>query len=353
MRDVAVVATAQSPAIRKEERRNEVEILMPVVHELRRRAGLSQADIGFTVSGSCDYLQGQAFAFVTALDAIGPWPPIDESHVEMDGAWALYEAWMRLQYGDIDTALVYSFGKSSPGDIRRVLSLQLDPYYLNPLWPDPVALAALQARAVLESDGIGERDLAEVVARARRNAKGNPNAQLQGDVDVDALLAEPMYLSPLRKHDCPPITDGAAAVILAAGDRAREIADRPAWIRGIDHRIEPHSLGVRNLADSPSTRTAGERAGVADRKVDVAELHAPFSHQEIILKRALGLSDAVSVNPSGGALGSNPVMVAGLLRIIEAAQRIMDGQADRAVAHATSGPALQQNLVAVLEGEGG
>jgi len=324
---------------------------MPVVHDLRERAGITQKDIGFTVSGSCDYLQGQAFAFVTALDAIGPWPPIDESHVEMDGAWALYEAWMRLQYGDIDTALVYCFGKSSPGDIRRILSLQLDPYYLGPLWPDPVAMAALQARTLLESDGVTERDLAEVVARSRKNAKDNPNAQLRGDVDVDTLLKEPTYLSPLRKHDCPPITDGAAALILAAGDKARELTDRPVWIRGIDHRIEPHSLGVRDLADSPSTRTAGEKAGVANGKVDVAELHAPFSHQEIILKRALGLKDDVNVNPSGGALASNALMVAGLLRVIEAADRIMSGQADRAVAHATSGPALQQNLVTVLEGD--
>jgi acetyl-CoA acetyltransferase len=351
MRDIAVVAVAQSPSVRREEARNEVEILMPVIHEIRERSGLKQEDIGFTVSGSCDYLQGQPFAFVTALDAVGPWPPIDESHVEMDGAWALYEAWVRLQYGDIDTALVYSFGKSSPGDVRRILSMQLDPYYLAPLWPDSVAMAALQARALLESDGIGERDMAEVVARSRRNAKDNPNAQLRGDVSVDELLKEPTYLSPLRKHDCPPITDGAAAVILAAGDKARQIADRPAWIRGIDHRIEPHSLGVRDLTDSPSTRLAGQKAGVANGKVDIAELHAPFSHQELILKRALGLGDDVNVNPSGGALAANALMVAGLLRIGEAAQRIIDGQADRAVAHATSGPALQQNLVAVLEGE--
>ena len=351
MRDIAVVATAQSPAIRREERRNEVEILMPVIREIRERSGLKQEDIGFTVSGSCDYLQGQPFAFVTALDAVGPWPPIDESHVEMDGAWALYEAWVRLQYGDIDTALVYAFGKSSPGDIRRILSLQLDPYYLTPLWPDPIAMAALQARALLESDGIRERDLAEVVARSRRNAKDNPNAQLKGDVDVDQLLGEPTYVSPLRKHDCPPITDGAAAVILAAGDRAREITERPAWIRGIDHRIEPHSLGVRDLTDSPSTRLAAQKAGVAGGRVDVAELHAPFSHQELILRKALGLTDDVNVNPSGGALAANAVMVAGLLRIGEAAQRIIDGQAGRAVAHATSGPALQQNLVAVLEGD--
>jgi acetyl-CoA acetyltransferase len=56
------------------------------------------------------------------------------------------------------------------------------------------------------------------------------------------------------------------------------------------------------------------------------------------------------VNPSGGALAANPMMVAGLTRIGEAAQAILDGRAGRAVAHATSGPCLQHNLVCVLEG---
>ena len=53
-------------------------------------------DIGFTCSGSTDYLAGTAFSFVSTLDGVGPWPPIQESHVEMDGAWALYEAWVKL-----------------------------------------------------------------------------------------------------------------------------------------------------------------------------------------------------------------------------------------------------------------
>lgn len=67
-----------------------------------------------------------------------------------------------------------------------------------------------------------------------------------------------------------------------------------------------------------------------------------------------GRSDStphVSVNPSGGALAANPVMAAGLIRLGEAAARIHRGESDRAIAHATSGPCLQQNLVAVLEGE--
>jgi len=126
---------------------------------------------------------------------------------------------------------------------------------------------------------------------------------------------------------------------------------RPAWIRGIDHRIEAHSLGARDLTHSASTKLAGERAGVNEKPVDLAELHAPFTHQELILRSALGLGDDVNVNPSGGALSANPVMVAGLTRIGEAAQRVISGEAKRAVGHATSGPCLQQNLVCVLESE--
>jgi hypothetical protein len=136
---------------------------------------------------------------------------------------------------------------------------------------------------------------------------------------------------------------------LAAGDRAEKATERPAWISGIDHRIEAHSLGARDLTRSSSTSLAAEGAGVFDGPVEVAELHAPFSSQELILKDALRLDGEVSINPSGGALGANPVMAAGLIRIGEAASRVMDRSAERVLAHATSGPCLQQNLVCVME----
>jgi acetyl-CoA acetyltransferase len=350
MRQVAVVSFAQSPSVRRETDLNEVEMLMPVVHEAVARSGLAKGEIGFTVSGSSDYLAGGPFSFVSALDAVGAWPPIVESHVEMDGAFALYEAWVKLQTGEADSALVYAFGKSSLSDVAEVVTLQLDPYYVAPLWPDAISLAALQARAFLEASGRSERDLAAVAVRSRRDARKNPMAQLAGEWSVEDVLAEPYLVAPLRRHDCPPISDGAAAIVLAADDVARRACRRPAWISGIDHRMEPHALGLRDLARSRSTAEAGERAGVGRAAVDVAELHAPFTHQELILRDALRLDDRVLVNPSGGALAANPLMVAGLIRIGEAARRVMEGDAMRAVAHATSGPCLQQNLVCVLEG---
>jgi acetyl-CoA acetyltransferase len=350
-REVAIVSFAETPSVRREWERDEVEMLVPVITEALARSGVPRREIGFTVSGSSDFLTGRPFSFVIALDAVGAFPPIEESHVEMDGAWALYEAWVRLSHGDVDTALVYAFGRSSLGEVRDVLAMQLDPYYVAPLWPDSVSLAALQARALIDAGRATERSMAEVAARSRKRALGNPAAQLAGDFAVDQLLAAPYLVSPLRRHDCPPISDGACAMVLAAGDRARKACSRPAWIRGIDHRIEPHSLGARDLTRSPSTALAAERAGVKAGGVDVAEIHAPFTHQEIILRDALGLGAGVDVNPSGGALAANPIMVAGLTRIGAAAQRVMAGTARRAVAHATSGPCLQQNLVCVLEGD--
>ena len=349
MRDVAVVSFAQTKNVRRENRRNEVEMLIPVVQEAVEKSGIPKQEIGFTCSGSSDYLAGQSFSFVLAVDCLGAWPPIAESHVEMDGAWALYEAWIKIQCGEADSALIFSFGRSSPGVVRETLTLQLDHYTLAPLGADPVCLAALQARALLEATDHSEREMAEVAARNRADAKSNPYAQLVGDFDVDALLAEPYFVSPLRKHDCAPISDGATAIVIAADDLAHKASNLPAWIRGIDHRIESHQLGLRDLSQSTSTSLAGEKAGAVD--IEVAELHAPFSHQELILRDALSLGDDVQINPSGGALAANSMMVAGLTRIGEAANAIWNGNARRALGHATSGPCLQQNLVCVLEGE--
>src|SRR5882757_9117176 len=182
IRDIAVVAFAQTDHRRTSDDLSEVEMLIPVLHDALDQTGLKTSDIGFTCSGSCDYLAGRAFTFTMALDGVGAWPPISESHVETDGAWALYEAWVKLLTGEADTALVYAYGKSSPGDIREVLTRQLDPYYVAPLWPDPVALAALQAQALIDAGATDERALAGIAARSRAAATANPHAQLRGTV---------------------------------------------------------------------------------------------------------------------------------------------------------------------------
>jgi acetyl-CoA acetyltransferase len=155
----------------------------------------------------------------------------------------------------------------------------------------------------------------------------------------------------LRDCDCPTNSDGATAIVIAAGDLARKLSKRPVWLRGIDHRIDPPALGVRDLTRAPSAELAGRKAGVGSDRIDFAELDAPYTHQELILREALGLSGDVRINPSGGSLCARTLFSCGLNRIGDAFARIARGEADRAVAHATQGHCLQQNLVCVLEGE--
>ncbi|MGN9836993.1 thiolase domain-containing protein [Nonomuraea sp. H19] len=339
MREVAIVAFAQTRHTTHDTGLTEPELILPAINEVKERTGLKR--FGFTCSGSCDYLAGAPFSFVSALDALAAWPPISESHVEMDGAWALYEAWVRLQHGDIDSALVYGFGKSSLGDLRTIMTLQLDPYYLAPLGLDQLSYAALQASAV-DAD---RKELDEIVRRSRADGRSNPYA-----LDLPDPEGEDFAVEPLKLTDVPPITDGAAAIVLATGDLATRLCSNPAYIKGIAHRIEPHYLGMRDLARSASAADAARAAGVGKGPVEVAELHTQFPHEEIILREALELTGDTVINPSGGPLAANPVMATGLIRIGEAAQRILDGAASRTVAHAAGGPCLQHNLVSVLEG---
>jgi acetyl-CoA acetyltransferase len=351
MRDVAVVGFAQRQTKEMDGSPTCVEELVPIFADLFEQTEWTKSDIGFWCSGSSDYLAGRSFSFVSAVDAIGALPPVRESHVEMDAAWALYEAWIKIQTGEVDSALVYGFGKSSAGVLRRTLALQLDPYSVQPLWPDTVSLAGMQARLGLEHGLWDEKAMAEVVARSMTNAAGNEYAIRKGETSLEDVLAQPMYADPLRRWDCAPVSDGAAAIIIAAEDVAREVQDRPAWITGFEHRIDPIALNARDLTTSVSTRLAGEAAGSAG--VDLAELHAPFSHQELVLRESLGLRDDVTVNPSGGALTANPMFSSGLVRIGEAAKRVWAGESDKALGHATSGPVLQQNLVCTMEAKKG
>lgn len=350
-REVAVVGFAHAPHVRRTTgTTNGVEMLMPCFAALYDDLGITQRDIGFWCSGSSDYLAGRAFSFLNAIDAIGAVPPINESHVEMDAAWALYEAYIKVLTGQVDTALVYGFGKSSAGTLRRVLALQTDPYTVAPLMPDTVSLAGLQARLGLESGRWTQEEMAEVALASMAAAPRTDS--VEPAVSVEELLSRPFFADPLRRHDIAPITDGASAVVIAAGDRARELRERPAWITGFEHRIETPVIGARNLTTSPSTAASARAATGGDLgSIDVAEIYAPFTHQQLILTEAIGLPEGTAVNPSGGALAANPMFSTGLERIGFAARHIFDGSARRVLAHATSGPVLQQNLVAVLEGE--
>jgi acetyl-CoA acetyltransferase len=346
--DIALIGWSISPMVRNTDK-TEAQMLLEVITGAVEDAGITRREIDFTCAGSCDYVAGQAFSFVQNIDAIGAWPPKRDSHVEMDGAWALYEAWIRLQIDDIDVALAMGSGRSSTADPALIYPMEMDPFYLAPLGADATSCAALQARALIDAGKVSELQMAEIAARCRRDAKANAHAQVAGDFDPQALLAGDYVRAPLRRHDLPPITDGACAVVIARADKARELCDNPVWISGFAHYSELHYPGMRDLRSSPSTTLAAKAAGLEEAPVEVAELQSAFTHEEPLLVEALGLGTDVPVNPSGGPLAANPIMATGLVRIAEAATEIRDRGRHRTLAHSTSGPCLQQNLVCILE----
>src|ERR1700760_1816559 len=208
MDDIAIIGWSISPMVRNTHL-TEAQMLNQVITGAVEDAGITRKEVDFTCAGSCDYVAGQAFSFVQNIDAIGAWPPKRDSHVEMDGAWALYEAWLRLQMDDIDIALAMGSGRSSTASPETIYPMEMDPFYLAPLGTDAMSFAALQARALIDAKLVDERQMAEVAVRTRAAGKARSYNQVTGDFDADKLLQEDYVRAPLRRHDLPPVTDGA------------------------------------------------------------------------------------------------------------------------------------------------
>ena len=308
-------------------------------------------------------MDGRPFGFVAALDVTGSWPPRADLHLEMDASWSAYYAWLRMQAGDCDTAIVVGHGKTSEGEPERVLNLQLDPYYQAPMGLDPVSTSALQASAYMARTGTTDADLARLAARSRTNGARNPDNQQREATSADALRATPWAVEPLRQGYVPPVGESATCLVLAAEGKAERLCDRPVWIHGVDHRSEMQSLGARDLSRSASIRLAAGKAFemaslTSARDVDLVELLTCNPVEELIVCEALGLdpqSAAPVINPSGGPLCGNPIMSTGNIRLGEvfrqlsgrAGARTVAG-AKRAIAHGAQGHCLQQNIVWVL-----
>jgi acetyl-CoA acetyltransferase len=365
LRNVAIVGFAQRPVVARDEHRVSTEMLYPVVRQALQDCVVQRDAIDYQIAGSVDYMDGRPFGFVAALDVMGSWPPRQDLHLEMDGSFCAYYAWLRMQAGDADTAIVVGHGKTSEGEPDRIMNLQLDPYYQAAIGLDATSTAALQASAFMARSGVSDADLAAVAARNRSNGARNPENQVRQVASAAELQQTPWAVEPLRRGYLPPIGESATCMVLAAEGKAEKMCDRPVWIHGVDHRTELQTLGARDLSRSASTQLAAQRAfamaGQRVNDIDVVELSATTPAEELILCEALGIDPRAArpaLNPSGGPLCAHPIMSTGLIRLGECFRQLSGragertvANARRAVAHAAQGHCLQQNIVWVLGSE--
>ncbi|MBU2552668.1 MAG: thiolase family protein, partial [Proteobacteria bacterium] len=210
------------------------------------------------------------------------------------------------------------------------------------------------------------------------NAKDNPCAQLPMDLTVEEVMNSRVLATPLKLLDCSPISDGAAAIILASEERAKGCRRKPVWARGVGHTSGLHYLGDRDLTDTAALQAAARRAydmaGITrpSEEIDFFEVYDAFSYMEPLWLEGLGLCEPgqagpltrrgatarngrLPVNVSGGVLSAHAVMVAGLARIIEVVLQIRGAagarQLDKArvgLAQGINGPCGQSHCVWVF-----
>jgi len=215
------------------------------------------------------------------------------------------------------------------------------PVYQRLLGLEAVSSSALQANAYMEKHGVTEEDFARVSVKNHGNAKNNPYAQLPMDLTVADVMQSKRIADPIKFLDCSPVSDGAAAIIIASEEYAGKARTKPAWIKGVAHCADAYFIGDRDLADPKSLRDAAQRAygmaGIREplEEIDIVELYDAFSYMEPLWLEGMGFCDpgqggkmidkgittmqgSLPVNPSGGVLSAHAVLVAGLARIIEA-----------------------------------
>ena len=299
------------------------------------------------------------------------------STVEGDGTFGAFYGAMRV-LGGFRTTLVVAHSKGSEGDPKYITNGMFDPIYHRPLGIDAVTAAALQANAYMTRFRVTEEQCACVSVKNHGNARNNPVAQLPMQITVEDVMRSRKIADPLKLLDCSPVSDGAAAIIIADERMAKKARKTPVWIKGIAHCADAYLLGDRDLANPRALREAARRAyamaGIADprREVDLVELYDAFSYMEPLWLEGMGfcgpgeggrltesgataMGGELPVNPSGGVLSAHAVLVAGMARIIEcvlqirseAGARQVDG-ARTALAHGINGPCGQSHCLWVL-----
>lgn len=379
MDNIAIVGVAQTKYERKKKDKTYYDLVYEMTREAMDDAGLTLEDIDNVITVSNDFLDGRTISSMAVGDAAGAHDK-NVSTVEGDGTFGAFYGAMRV-LGGFRSTLVVVHAKGSEGDVRYVTNGMFDPIFQRFLGLEAISSSALQANMYMDRYGLTEEDFAKVSVKNHGNAKNNPLAHLPLDLTVDDVMGSKKIADPIKRLDCSPVSDGAAAIIIADEGHAVKAKTLPVWIKGMAHCSDEYFLGDRDLAEPKALRDAAKRAyamaGITDpmKSLDVVELYDAFSYMEPLWLEGLGLcesgdggklldkgitsmSGSLPVNPSGGVLSAHAMLVAGLARIIESVLQLRGEAGDRqvagakrALAHGINGPCGQSHCVWILSNE--
>ena len=162
----------------------------------------------------------------------------------------------------------------------------------RPYGPPIPGFYALIAQAHMHAYGTTSEQLAAVSVACRKHASLNPAAQMRDPITVDDVLNSKMIADPLHLLDCSVVSDGGAAIIMTAAERATDFRPQPVYVLGIgEGHSHEHISQARSLTTS-AAKEAGERtyamAGLGPRDIDVAELYDCFTPVVVVELEDLG-----------------------------------------------------------------
>jgi acetyl-CoA C-acetyltransferase len=321
-------------------------------------AGMSPDDVdAFVFSLAPTYFMGVADADRWAVDSIfAAGKPIFRVHTGgATGGSAIQAAYDLVKSGLYRSVMIVGAERiaESP-DAQKILNLIFDAFYERDMPLSTNTCVAMWTTGYMSRYGVTQEDLAHVAVRARRNALSNPHAHLKGHLTVNDVMQSKMIAYPLKLFDICPRSSGSAAMIIGNMEMAKRYCSRPAFINAAHSRTDTYWIGDRmgpaatcdfldfELAGTVA-RECFRRARITNplKEIQVTEFYDPYTIMTPLQLERFGFcqpgtalhlekegwwdagTGAVSVNPSGGTLCTNPIAISGLVRAIDAASQVM------------------------------
>ncbi|MDA4115477.1 MAG: thiolase domain-containing protein [Thaumarchaeota archaeon] len=309
-------------------------------------AGMERKDVESVVVGSApDAFDGVHMKGEYLLEGAGG-IGVPTSRVYVGGGTGVFSpigGWWHVASGLFDTCMVVAEEKMSPLHPHPQYAFWsiFDHTLERPLGVTLLWIFALEMRRYMHVYGIKEEDIALVAVKNKLNALDHPCAQLGAKITVDDVMRSEKIVSPVKRLDVSPPSDGACAMVLASEEVARKYTDDPIWIDGVGWNVDTQYWTNRDLCYPEylerAARMAYKMAKIEDprKDLDFAEVYDPFDYKELHHMEGLMLAekggaprmtrDGVTqrdgdfpINPSGGLLGvGNPIAAAGLMKVCE------------------------------------
>ncbi len=317
-----------------------------------RTVDIEAAWVGHVFQGMAMGQRGLGAAGISGL------PITNVENACSSGSTAIYQAAMAIRAGAHDIVLACGVellstkfrGALAPDetDIETQIGLTMPAVY------------AMRARRHMEQYGTTPRMLAAIASKNKFNASLNPLAQFKKPVSVDEVLAGRMIADPLHLHECAPVSDGAAAVVMVSAGKLAELGrTRAVRLAASALRSGKMEVGLPDMTVEDLTwRTAEaayQEAGLGPEAIQLAEVHDCFSIAEATRIEGLrlyprgeyparvergeaSLGGRLPVNTSGGLLGKgHPLGATGVAQVIEIVKQLRGEAGARQVPDAKVG----------------